>query len=798
MSALLQDLRYAVRMLGKNAGFSAIAVATLALGIGANTTIFSVVRAVLIRPLPYPDSDKLVAFTTNQSGPDVEDIARGMRAFSYVAGVGSWPLDWLNGAEAERVRAAVVTGQTFTALGAAAELGRTILPADDRKGGERVVVLSHEFWKSRLAADPAVVGRSLTIGGRPTTVIGVMPASFEAPRLPADFWLPFRVIGAGAAEARGVHMLRSFGRLAPGVSLRAARAELDGIARDLKKAYPEDDGDQTFALVALQERMVAGSRPTLFLLFAAVIVVLLIACANFANLLLSRSARRSREIAIRSALGAGRARLARLLVTESVVLSLLGGAAGVVLAAWAQGLAAKLPPVPARLAAEVRLDSGVFLFALGISVATGILFGLIPALALTRGAAADSLGARDAGSFRDSRVARGLVVWEIAIALILLNGSGLLFKSLSRLSAADPGFAADHLLTFRLDLPETRYEEVEPRTRFFGALLERLSALPGVRSAALISEVPIVGPPLDHNVTVEGGRVYPTGSEPSAYSRTASPSYFRTMEIPILRGRPLSEEDRAGAPLAAVANEAFVRQLIPGRDPIGVRVRWARDSENAWMTIVGVARDTRDLGLAQPDEPALYTPYTQLLPKWKRWSAVVLRTQGDPMRMVASVKEVIRGLDPLLPLSDVASMEQVLEASTASPARRNFVIALFAALALALAAIGVYGVLSQAVARRSREFGVRMALGARRGDVVGLVLRQSLMLGGAGVLLGLVAGTLLSRAFLKDLLYGVSATDPLTYAAMAAVLLAATLLASGLPARRATRVDPMSALRSEG
>ena len=798
MSALLQDLRYAARMLAKNAGFSAIAVATLALGIGANTTIFSVVRAVLIRPLPYPDADRLAGFSTNQSGPDLEDIARQSTRLSYVAGAQGWPLDWANGGEPERVSAAVVTGQAFAALGAAAELGRGILPTDDVAGAEPVVVIGHGFWTSRLGGDRGVLGRSLNFGGRPYTVVGVMPASFDVPRAPAQMWVAFHVLASEAAPERGAHLLRAFGRLAPGTSRAAAQAELDGIARRLKQVHPEQDGDQVFNLLPLQEQMVARSRPTLLLLFAAVAVVLLIACANFANLLISRSSRRSREIAIRSALGAGRGRLMRLLVTESVLLSVLGGAAGLVAAAWSQGVIAKLPPVPARLVEQVRLDSGVLLFALAVSVVTGIVFGLLPALALTRAAAAEHLGTRSSGTARDSRIAGVLVVAEIAVALVLLNGSALLFKGLSRLTSADPGFAADHLLTFRLDLPETRYKEVEPRTRFYRALTERLTALPGVKSAALISEIPLGGNRLDHNIVVEGGPVYPKGSEPSAYSRTTSAGYFRTMGIPIVRGRALEESDREGAPFAAVVNEAFARQFFSGRDPIGGRVRWARGPEDAWMTVVGLARNVHHNSLADEDGPALYTPYSQNAPPWKRWSSVVIRTQGEPRGMLAAAKEAVRSLDANLPVSEVATMEEVLRASTESPARRNLVLALFAGLALALAAVGVYGVLTQAVSRRKREFGVRMALGARRGDVVRLVLRQSLLLAGAGVLLGLAGGAFLSRAFLTSLLYGVSATDPLTYAAMAAVLIAATLLASGLPARRATRVDPMSALRSDG
>jgi putative ABC transport system permease protein len=797
MNSFRQDLRYAFRMIAKSPGFTSVAVLTLALGIGANTTMYSVVRAILLRPLPYPDAERLAGFTTNQSGPDLEDLSRQSRALSHIAGAQIWPLDWANGSEPERVRAAIVTGLTFAALGARAELGRMIGPADDRAGAEPVMVVGHAFWQSRLGGDRGVLGRALTLGGKPYTVVGVMPASFDVPRATADMWLPFRVVAAEAAPARGAHLLRAFALLTPGVSLAAAQAELDAIAGELKRAHPEEDREQTFRLVPLQEQIVARSRPTLFLLFSAVFVVLLIACANFANLLLSRSARRSREIAIRSALGAGRGRLVRLLVTESVLLSGLGGAAGLVFAAWAQGVAAKLPPVSARLAAEVRLDTGVFLFALAVSVGTGILFGLVPALTLTRAATAESLGAREAGGARDSRVARGLVVWEIAVALVLLNGAGLLFKSLSRLSSADPGFAADHLLTFRLDLPETRYAEIEPQTRFFRGLLERISALPGVRGAALISDLPVGGSPLDHNVVVEGGRVYPKGSEPSAYSRTTSADYFRTMGIPILRGRGLTDADREGAPLVAVANEAMVREFFPGRDPIGGRVRWARGPENVWMRIVGIARDVRHLGLAQNDGPALYTPFSQNAQKWKRWTAVVIRTQGDPLRMIPAAKAAVRALDPGQPLSEVASMEEVFHSSTASPARRNLVIALFAALALALAAIGVYGVISHAVSRRAREFGVRIALGARRADVVRLVLTQALKLGAAGVVLGLAGAAALSRAFLAKLLYGTSVLDPATYVAMSALLLAATLLASGLPAHRATRVDPMKALRSE-
>ena len=691
-----------------------------------------------------------------------------------------------------------MTGQTFATLGGRAELGRTLTPADDRPGAEPAMVVGHGFWQARLGGERAVLGRVLSLGGKPYTVVGVMPAAFEVPRSAADMWLPFQLVAAEAAPVRGAHLLRSFARMAPGVTLAAAQAELDAIAGELKRAHPEEDREQTYRLLPLQDQIVARSRPTLFLLFSAVFVVLLISCANFANLLLSRSARRSREIAIRSALGAARTRLVRQLVTESVLLSVLGGAAGLVVAAWAQGLAAKLPPVSARLASEVHLDVRVFLFALAVSTATGVLFGLFPALQLTRvKTGAENLAGRGAGTFRESRVSRGLVVSEIAVALVLLNGAGLLFKGLSRLASADPGFRADHLLTFRLDLPETRYAEIPPQTRFLGSLLERLAALPGVTGAALIGDLPVGGSPLDHNVVVEGGPVYSKGSEPSAYTRPTSSAYFRTMGIEILRGRGLTEADREGAPLVGVVNETMVRAFFKGRDPVGARIRWARLPQANWITVVGVARDVRHLGLAQGEGPAVYTPYSQKLQQWQRWTSVVIRTQGDPLRLTASVKAAVRAIDPNLPIAEVATMEEVLASSMASPARRNLVLALFAALALALAAVGVYGVISQAVARRTREIGVRVALGARPADVVGLVLRQAATLGVLGVVLGMTGAALLSHAFLSKLLFGVSVFDPATYAAMAATLLAATLAASGLPALRATRVDPIQALRSE-
>jgi putative ABC transport system permease protein len=378
-----------------------------------------------------------------------------------------------------------------------------------------------------------------------------------------------------------------------------------------------------------------------------------------------------------------------------------------------------------------------------------------------------------------------------------LNGAGLLFKGLSRLASTDPGFRTERLLTFRVDLPEARYAEIPPQTRFLRSLVERVSALPGVRAAALTSDLPAGRAALDHNVLVEGAPAIAKGSEPSAYTRLTSAGYFRTMGIPILRGRALAETDREGAPLVAVINETMARQFFTGRDPIGARIRWARLPEEKWMTVVGVARDVRNLGLALPEVPAVYTPYAQKLQQWERWTSVVVRADGDPLRLTGSVKAAVRAIDPSLPVTEIATMEDVLASSMASPARRNLVIALFAALALCLSAIGVYGVISQTVARRTREIGVRIALGARRSDVVRLVLSQALTLGAIGIAAGVAAGSLLARAFLSKLLFGVSAIDPVTYTAMAAALLAATLLASGLPARRATRVDPMVALRNE-
>jgi len=798
METLIKDIRYGVRSLLKRPGFTAVAIITLALGIGVNSAIFSVINAVLLHPLPYLEPDRLMTLRSNQSAPDLADIEAQSRAFVKFGGLVAQPLDYTAGSEPVQFQIGMVTGGFFQMLGVQPERGRFITADDDKTGGPRVVMLSHELWQREFGGDQQIIGKTMPLSGNVYTIIGVMPAGFESPRDNTEAWVPVRVANPIAANFRGVHFLRTFGRLASGVSVEQARSEMQIIDQNLANQYPADNKNRSTVLIPLHERIVGQSRTPLLVMFAAVSLVLLIACANFANLLLARAAEREREFTIRAALGAGRWRLVRQLLTESVLVAVAGGAVAVLLAVWGTSLLVALKPENLPRLQEIGVDGRVLGFTFGLSLLTGVIFGLLPAWAASRGGVNEALkeGGRSAtaGGARQ-RLRSTFVVVQLAVALILLVGAGLLIKTFWRLRSIETGFNPDRLLTMRVELPEARYQEIFKQTQFRKRVLEGINSLPGVR-AAMVSELPLSGDSLDHNFLIDGRPPIAAGDEPSLETRSVLGDYFRTMQIPLRAGRDFGPQDFADqAPLVGIANEALADQYFPGEDPLGKRIRWARDPEVHWITIVGVVGDVKHFGLDLPELPGLYSPYPQAAP-WKRWMTLVARTQSDPSGMTQAVKEQIWRVDSQLPLTKVQTMHEVAAASFAARRFNMLLLAIFAGLALVLAAVGIYGVMSYAVTQRTKEIGIRMALGAQASDVLKLIVRNGMTLTLIGTAAGL-AGALALTRLMTSMLFGVTPTDVRTFATVSLVLIVVAFLACYLPARRATKVDPLLALRYE-
>ncbi|HVG32956.1 MAG TPA: ABC transporter permease [Pyrinomonadaceae bacterium] len=819
MGILLQDLRYGVRMLLKRPGFTLVAVLTLALGISANTAIFSVVNAVVLRPLPFAEPDRLVQVWETMPGNDKRWVAPGNfvdwqkqnQVFEEIAGYSSAAVNMTGeGLEPERLTGAAITANLFQTLGVAPLIGRSPVAEDLQQRDGRVVVLSHGLWQRRFGSDTNVAGRSLRLDEKSYTIIGVMPSGFSFPAK-AEFWIPGSQGSAvppslaaqfpksDLANERDIHIFAVVGRLRPNVTLSQAQAEMSTISQRLASTYPETNDGLGTNVIPLHQQVVGGVRPILFILLGAVALVLLIACTNVANLLLARATQRERELAIRLALGAGRFRLIRQMLTESLLLSLTGGIIGLLVAMWGVDLFVGLSPGDIPRLNEVGLDVRLLGFTLLVSLVTGIGFGLLPALQATRLDPQHALkeGGRSATEGRARRRTRNLlVVTEIALAQVLLIGAGLLIASFLRLQAVDPGFNPENLLTARLSLSKTKYTDSAKQIAFYNEVLGRLKAMPGVRSAALVMNLPLSGANMNRGFTVEG-RPEPKPDENITVDyQVTSPDYFAAMEIPLVRGRAFTDQDKEGQPRVAIINEVMARKYFPGEDPVGKRILIGdAEKEDSWLTVVGIAGNVRHASTSEPAFPGLYTPYTQDRESWPRM-AIVLRTNADPAALSSAVRKEILAIDPQQPVSNIQPMTQLMSESITRPRFITLLLGVLASIALALAVVGIYGLMSYGVIERTHEIGIRMALGAQRGDVLKMVVGHGLKLILAGLLIGVVGAFALTR-LMTSLLFDVSAVDPLTFVVVSALLTLAALAACYIPARRATRVDPMVALRYE-
>ncbi len=809
LETIWQDLRYAGRGFQRNPVFTAVAIITLALGIGANTAIFSVVNAVLLRPLPYKDADRLVVILHYGDGPvapaNFIDWRRQNHVFQRMGAAEYWTPNLTGVDRPERLRALHVTADVLPLLGVQPLLGRVFLPEEDQRGREHEIILSFRVWRRRFGGDAKIIGQSITLDGKKYTVIGVMPRSFKfAPfwATKAELWAPLSL--TDRAADRDGNSLRVFARLKPGVTLEQARAEMATITGRLEKQYPGTNHDYT--VLPLKEKVVGDIRPALLVLLGAVGFVLLIACANVAHMLLARAAARQKEVAVRTALGAGRSRIIRQFLTESLLLTILGAGAGLLLAAWGIRFLVALSPAGIPRVETISLDSHVLLFMLVVSVFAGLAFGLVPALQASAVNLNDSLkeGGRGATEgIHRNRLRSLLVASEFALALILLVGAGLMIRSFFALEAIDPGFNPHNVLSMVVNITGSKAGQPSRRAVFYQQLLEQVRGLPGVRSVSAINHLPLAGDLWTKPMLIEGKPVPRPGEAPEAVYRVVLPGYFSTMNIPMLRGRDVTESDNLGSPPVVVVNEALAHQFWPGENPIGKRLTLGDTLENPrWLTVAGVVKNAKQEDWAAPPYIEMYLPYLQSHDYLEdphshfAYLTLVVRTKGDPASLAPAIESKVWALDKNVTVSEVQTMDQVVTDSTAQPRFYLVLLGAFAAVALTLAAVGIYGVMSYSISRRTHEIGIRMALGAKESDVLKLVTGQGMILALIGAAAGLVGALLLTR-LMSSLLYGVKPTDPLTFIVVSIVLIVVALLASYIPARRATKVDPMVVLRHE-
>lgn len=811
MQTILQDLRYGMRLLLKKPGFTVIAVLTLALGIGANTAIFSVVNAVLLRPLPLLEPDRLATFwlSAPEKGLTEVNVPQGLfslyrersHAFESMAAYDTGSLSLTGAGEPERLSCANVTFDYFSVLGREPQFGRAFLPQEDAPGANNVAILSYELWQRRFGGDSAILGKPINLNNRPTTVVGVMAPGFDFPH-PAErsdfprieLWVPLGLDPHNVSYWN----YSVVGRLTRGVTIADAQREIAALSDDFFREhnFPTSDIGTIAVVVPLTQKITGAVRTQLLMLLGAVGFVLLIACSNIANLLLVRATSRSREMAIRNCLGASRRRIIGQLLIESLLLSLIGAAGGLLLAAWGvEGIkswsAANIPRLD-----QVRFDWAVLLFTAGAAVLTGLVCGLAPALRASRVNLQEALkeGARGTASGSSKRLNNAFVIAQIALSLVLLIGAGLLLTSFRKLLSVDPGFRSENVLSGRLELPENKYAAPVQVRNFYNQLIERVRNLPGVRAAGLCNVVPFSGGGDGEEFTVEGQEAGPGDPVQVTWFRSATPGYFLATGIPILKGRVFADSDTETSQRVAIVDEKIARTYWPNEDPIGKRVRVGRANiGNPWLTVVGVVASVKNRKLDEDARFYLYQPFSQSI---DRETSLVIRSEKNPEALIAAVRGEVQALDPELPLYKVETLEQAVARSLSTKRLTNLLLAGFAATALLLAALGIYGVMSLNVTSRINEFGIRLALGAQPRDLLRLVISQGMSLALTGVALGLAVAFGLTR-FLESLLFGVSSTDPTTFAVVALLLTGVALLACYVPARRATRVDPMAALRYE-